>query len=592
MALLFGRERDLTAPAAVLGLAHHRAGRMEEAAACYDACLADEPDHPRLLGLLGQAQIACGKFADGLRHLGRAHALMPDHDETLLAFANATARGGDYPAALGLYRALLSRSPQSLAGAQNMIAVLRALGDFTAMAQAAKAALFYHPGQAQLRLALALADLRGREVEGALARLDDVLREYPDLAEAHFLRGTALNMMGRSEEAVDAFYCTLALAPDHAPAHLNMGNACADLERPDLAVEYARKALAIDPGLVEAYASLGYFYTRLCRLDEAMAACRTALLIAPDHVQAHWNLGIAALLAGDWELGWRQYEWRKRPELYAEHFRIPEGEEWRGGPLAGRTLTICAEQGLGDAIHLARYFPLLRARGARLILSCAQPLLRLLASHPDLCAVQDRAQPLPAADLWVDQMSLPGLLATRVDGVPGASAYLCADPVLVDRWRARLPGGRKIGLVWAGNALHSNDRRRSMPSAMLEPLLEAGDAQFVSLQLGREFPARWQGRVFDAAPWLDDFAETAACVSCLDLVIAVDTSTAHLCGALGRDVWVMLPFSPDWRWLLGRSDTPWYRSMRLFRQKHAGDWGGVIEDVTRALKGLLGDVGC
>ena len=189
-------------------------------------------------------------------------------------------------------------------------------------------------------------------------------------------------------------------------------------------------------------------------------------------------------------------------------------------------------------------------------------------------------------------MSLPGLLATRVDGVPGASAYLCADPVLVDRWRARLPGGRKIGLVWAGNALHSNDRRRSMPSAMLEPLLEAGDAQFVSLQLGREFPARWQGRVFDAAPWLDDFAETAACVSCLDLVIAVDTSTAHLCGALGRDVWVMLPFSPDWRWLLGRSDTPWYRSMRLFRQKHAGDWGGVIEDVTRALKGLLGDVGC
>ncbi len=584
-------ETDLTAPQAVLGLAHHRAGRMAEAVACYDRCLATDPDHPRLLGLLGQAQMARGVVEDGLANLRRAAQLMPWHDETCLAYANAAAHAGDYDAAAAQYRVILARVPAHLAAALNLAAVLRVSNQWSELRNITAAALTFYPGHPHLLLALAVCDLQDREMDRALSGLDLVLEIAPDLAEAYFFRGTALNIVGRNAEAVDAQLCAIALAPHHAPAHLNLGNALVDLDQPENAAAYCQRAIELDPKLVEAYVSLGHIYTRLRRVDAAMAACRAALALVPGHVQAHWNLGIAALLAGDWALGWRQYEWRKRPELYAEHFRIPQGEEWRGGDLNGRTVTICAEQGLGDAIHLARYFPLLAARGAKLILSCARPLMRLFAGDPNLELVLDRALPLARADLWVDQMSLPGLFGTRIDHVVGAAGYIEADSELVPVWRDRLPQGYKVGLVWGGNPLHSNDRRRSMDvknvEELLDTVLHVAGVSFVSLQVGRDFPSAWQGRVFDAAPWLDDFAQTAACISCLDLVIAVDTSTAHLAGALGRDVWVMLPFAPDWRWLQGRSDTPWYNSMRLFRQAREGDWRDVTKDISRELQARL-----
>ncbi len=577
----------LAGASAARGLAHQRAGRVSDAIACYQECLSMEPDHPRILGLLGQSQMMAGAIEAGLAHLARAVALMPAHDETCFAYANGCARAGEMDQAIAQYRALLARSPSHLGAALNLLSLLRYRHEDTAAREVAQAGLALHPGQPRLLLTLAACALQERDADAALGLLDQVLNSEPDLAEAHFLRGTALNMMRRSVEAVDAQYCALALQPDHAAAHLNLGNALADLDRAAEGAEYCRQALAIDPSLVEAYVSLGYIYTRLGRLEDAQHACRQALALAPSHVQAHWNLGIAALLAGDWELGWRQYEWRKRPELYAEHFRIPRGEEWRGGDLHGRTLTVCAEQGLGDAIQLARYLPLLAARGAELILSCARPLMSLFTDFPGIKAVLDRAEPLPDADLWVDQMSLPGLLGTRVDQVSGAGGYITADPASVEHWRLKLPPGAKVGLVWGGNPLHSNDRRRSLPPETMEILLNISGISFISLQVGRPLPASFTGRVFDAGAELDDFAETAACIANLDLVIAADTSSAHLAGAMGRPVWVLLPFAPDWRWLLGRADTPWYNSMRLFRQTREGDWNDPINDVAACLRGFF-----
>jgi len=569
------------------GLEHHRAERTAEAITCYGAALAESPDHPRILGLLGQLQIAAGELDAGLHHLERAAELVPEHDETSFAFANGCVAAGRYDKAADQYRTLLARAPAHLGAALNLISLLRHRNEPAAMRDVALDALAHHPEHPRLLLALAAGALHDRAAATALVLLDRTIEYEPDLAEAHFLRGTALNMEGRSAEALDAQYCAIALKPNHAAAHLNLGNALADLDRTLEAEEYCRLALAIDPGLVEAYASLGYIYTRLGRLDQAILACRRALELSPQHAYAHWNLGIASLLAGDWSEGWRQYEWRKRPELYAAHFRIPRGEEWNGGDLAGRCLTVCAEQGLGDAIQLARYLPLLASRGAHLILSCARPLIPLFADLPHLCAVLDRADALPDADLWVDQMSLPGIFGTLPTNIPGAASYISADPKRVAHWRGLLPQDFKVGLVWCGNPLHSNDRRRSLAPGDLEELLNISGVSLISLQLGPPLPMGWEGPVFNAAAQLLDFAETAACIANLDLLITVDTSAAHLAGAMGKCVWTMLPFAPDWRWLTKRTDTPWYDSMRLFRQSVDGDWKSVVHEIAGRLRSLL-----
>jgi len=589
---------NLTGVNFAAGLAHHHAGRRAEAIVCYRDALAAAPDHPRILGLLGQLQIATGDCNAGLAHLQRAAELLPDHDETSFAHANACTAAGRHEIATGLYRALLARTPAHLGAALNLISLLRHRNETVEMRAVTLGALAHHPEHPHLLLALAVCELRDIAGSGTpqnsvptavLALLDRVLAVEPDLAEAHFLRGTTLTILRRPEEAVDAQYCAIALKPDHAAAHLNLGNALADLDRLDEAEEYCRLALAIDPHLVEAHVSLGYIYTRLCRLDLAIQACRRALTLSPAHVHAHWNLGIASLLAGDWKLGWQQYEWRKRPELYAAHFRIPRGEQWTGGNLTGRTLTICAEQGFGDAIQLARYLPVLAARGAKLILSCAAALIPLFIGFPDLSAVFDRKDALPDADLWVDQMSLPGLLGTTPQNVPGAAGYLFADPCRVAHWQKLLPAGPKAGLVWSGNPLHSNDRRRSIPACVMEELLNIPGVSWVSLQVGQPLPSAWAGRIFDAAPHLPHFAETAACIANLDFLIAVDTSVVHLAGAMGREVWTLLPAAPDWRWLAGGADTPWYHSMRLFRQGSDRSWSSVVHDVAHTLRTRLAE---
>jgi hypothetical protein len=402
------------------------------------------------------------------------------------------------------------------------------------------------------------------------------------LAEAWFVRGTALAALGRAEDAVTALETAVARDPRHARAHLNLGNAWLDLDRFGPAEQHLRRAIALAPTLPEAHASLGFLLTGSGRLADAVAACDAAIRLRPDFAQAYWNRSFAELLAGDYAPAWDDYEWRKRHARFGQYFRRLPGPEWRGEALAGRRLLVLAEQGLGDAIQFARFLPLLRERGAHVVLACAPSLLAVLAPLP--VEVVAKAATPPPHDLWVDQMSLPRLLGTRVASIPAAGGYLAADPARVAAWRGRLPSGKRVGLVWAGNPGHSNDARRSVPVAQLAPLLACRSVRFVSLQVGPNSGEAARLGLADNAATLTDFGETAALASALDLVIAVDTSTAHLAGALGRPVWVLLPYAPDWRWLIGRDDSPWYASMRLFRQHQPGDWAGVIARVAAALE--------
>ena len=444
-------------------------------------------------------------------------------------------------------------------------------------------ALALRPTHRDGRIALARAQLAAGQPEDALDTLAPLASDTA-LATVQTIRGTALNAIGCPAEAITAFHHALATRPLDGETHLNLGNAHADLDEAEVAEHHIRHAIALQPGLAEAHASLGHVLAASGRLDEAIACQDTAILLRPDFAAAHWNQGIALLLAGDMKAGWEKYEWRKRH--FPESFSSPPGPQWDGGPIHGRTVLVLAEQGLGDTIQFARYLPMLAQRGARVIVECATSLVPVLAAMPGVSSACARGR-RPAHDVWVDQMSLPRLFRTTLDTVPYPSAYLEADAAKVTRWDRRLPGGLRIGLVWAGNPLHSNNARRSMPVAALGPILAAGGGKLISLQAGARASeaAQMQG-VTTIATHLTDWSETAAAIAAMDLVITVDTAVAHMAGALGIPVWVMLPHAPDWRWMLGRMDTPWYSGMRLFRQARPGDWAGVAARVADELGAL------
>jgi Flp pilus assembly protein TadD len=433
-----------------------------------------------------------------------------------------------------------------------------------------------HPG---MRRNLVRALLVAEQFEQVLIHANAALADTPDDGELHFARGTALNALGQSSRACSAFARALSLQPDHAASWLNMGNASADLGDLASAETLYRTALRLDPALPEAGASLGYILTMQGQLTEAIEACETAIRLCPAFAQAHWNLAIAALLSGDLPRGFSEYEWRRRHARYQVDFPDLPGRRWDGIDAAGQTILVRAEQGFGDVIQFARYLPMIRDAGGTPVLVCAPALVPLIQSMSGVQAVALSDSP-PAYDAWIDQISLPNAFATTLDTIPAAASYLRAEPCLVEAWRDRLPNGRKIGLAFAGNPKHPADRRRSLPWELAGELLAIPHLSFVNLQHGSA--ARGLG-LPDLTRWLTDYAETAALIENLDLVITADTSVAHLAGALGKPVWILLPNAPDWRWLLDRPDSPWYRSARLFRQPAPGDWTSVLTRVMEEL---------
>ena len=436
--------------------------------------------------------------------------------------------------------------------------------------------LLIRPSHRDGQIALARAQLAADLAGDALDTLHPVASDAA-LASAQKLRGTALLALDRPAEATHALALAIAADPQDAEAHLNLGNAHAEMDVPDLAERHIRRAIALDPAMAEAHASLGHLLTAQGRMAEALATTQRAIALQPDMAAAHWNHGVALLLSGDMEAGWEEYEWRKR--RFPDSFTTLPAPQWDGGPLDGRRILVLAEQGLGDTIQFARYLPLLARRGAQVAVECAPSLAPLLGTLPGVTAVPWGSR--PPHDLWIDQMSLPRVFGTTVATVPAAAGYLRPDPVRFAQWDRLLPPGRRVGLAWAGNPLHSNDRRRSMPAELLAPLLAIEGCVFVSLQLGAragELPG-----LADPADRLGDWADTAGLLAALDLVISVDTAVAHLAGALAVPTWLMLPHAPDWRWMLGRDDTPWYAATRLFRQAAPGDWPGVVRQVGSAL---------
>jgi tetratricopeptide (TPR) repeat protein len=484
-----------------------------------------------------------------------------------------------YPQAETLYREVLADCPDEPRATYLYGLLQLSTGRTAAAVGQLSHAVALRPAHTEARLNLARALLAEGQHALALETADAVLDQVPGHAQALLLRGTVLNALGRSVCAAETLRRAIAADPANAAAYLNLGNALADLDQLAAAEAACRDALARDPALTAGWVSLGFILTSRGRLPEAIAACETALALDGQCAQAHWNLATAALLAGDFERGFAEYEWRKAHDRYRHDFIDLPGPVWTGDDPTGRTILVHAEQGLGDTIQLARYLTLIAARGGRVVLACDPRLVPWLGTLPGVKAVPKGGR-LPAYDAWVDQMSLPRLFATRPDSIPGARGYLAADPVRTASWWARLPPGRKVGLAWAGNPHHSNDRRRSLPIPLVADLLRVPGVHAINLQVG---PRSRDTALPDLSAQLPDYAETAALIANLDLVVTVDTSVAHVAGALGVPCWVMLPYAPDWRWCLGRDGTPWYATLRLFRQTQPGGWDDVVARVCTAL---------
>ena len=452
-------------------------------------------------------------------------------------------------------------------------------GDADGAAGLLTAALRRQPSHLGMRRNLVRAFIAGRRFQNALLQADACLSQEPDDAELHYARGSALTALGEPVKACAALTRAVALRPNHAASCLNLANAWADLDDLATAERLCRQAIGLDPNLAEAHASLGYILTTRGALPEAIAACRDAVGPQPGFTQGHWNLAVALLLAGDLDNGFVEFEWRRRHRPYQADFPPLPGWVWDGSSPAGKTILIRAEQGMGDTIHFARFLPPIHQEGGSVVLICPEPLRPLLGAMPGVRVI-DARDPLPSYDCWADLMSLAHINGTTEATIPAAEGYLRADPALAAAWRARLPGGFKAGLALAGNPRHPNDRRRSVPPNRVLPLPDIDGVTFINLQHG---PGAAALGLRDWTDYLTDFAETAALVQALDLVITVDTAVAHLAGALGKPTWLLLPAAPDWRWQLNRQDTPWYDSVRLFRQQTPNDWGPVLSDVFQSL---------
>jgi hypothetical protein len=447
--------------------------------------------------------------------------------------------------------------------------------------------------------------LSPREIDAALRqaaalfaanRLDDAQRIAGSLAReapAHFhvqhLLAALAARRGQWHECIAAATRALALQPGHPEALANRGAALRMLGRLDEALADYDAALEGSPHSAEAHNNRGVALAAMNRHREAIAAYTLALELRPGYERACFNRAMSRLVLGDFAEGWRDHEARWTGSEMHAGTRVLPGREWDGREsLQGKRLLLYAEQGLGDAIQFARYATLAQRAGARVILEVHAPLVRLLR---DIAGVEDAVPlgaPLPPFELHCPLMSLPRAFATRLDSIPAEIPYVHAVPEEIEAWRARLRplGARRIGLAWSGSRTLRNDASRSIALERLAPLARAGDA-LVAVQTDvrdADRAAMAALGVHGFAGELRDFRDTAALVGALDLVISVDTAPAHLAGALGKPVWILLPFSPDWRWLLGRDDSPWYPSARLFRQPRIGDWDAIVAQVAQALK--------
>jgi tetratricopeptide (TPR) repeat protein len=505
----------------------------------------------------------------------------------LTALASASFDAKDYAVAADLLAQILKLDPDSPPAHGNLAVAFWRTKHMARAEALCRRALALSPDYVAAHRLLPELLRERNDVDGAHAAYERLLQLDPGNFIALNNAGLMLRAARRTEEAEAHFARALALKPGDPTIRFNQLASRRDDTGLEEAIECCRRSLERTPDSSEVLTNLGVTLHFAGHFDEALTCVERAVALEPDNHQAHFNLAAILLLRGDFARGWREYEHRwpvaevKKPE-----FRQPQ---WEGEDLAGKTILLQSEQGFGDTIQCLRYVPAIAARAGRVLLRTERGLVRLAASVPSNPVILPPDAAMPPFDVWCPLLSLPRIFGTLAHTIPADIPYLHPRAALAERWHRRLADlrGLKVGLVWGGNEKHANDFRRSIPFGMLAPILATAGASFASLQIGprsADLATLPADTVADLAAELRDFAETAGAIANLDLVIAVDTAVAHAAGAMGRPVWLMLPLCPDWRWLLPWGDaSPWYPTMRLYRQRKLGDWPDVVARVAADL---------
>ena len=571
-----------------LGMALGHLGRHHEAVVAYNRALQIRPAYPEALNNLGTSLEALGRPTEAAAAFRRALALRPEEAPWWGNLGNALRAAGDTAGAEAAYRQAVALGPAMPVLQAGLGQALRESNRPAEAEAAFRAQLALHPDDlsAQLNLAAALGD-QGRANEAA-ALLPAIVTADPSRPEAHHSLATALRQLGRLEEAEAAARQAVELRPDYPEALSNLGSILREQGRLAEAEPPLRKAIALRPGSAGGYNDLAIALTDGGRVHEALAVLELAASLAPGDADTRHHRALLLLLLGRMAEGWAEYEARFETMQGRPYHRAFTQSRWRGEALSGRTILLHGEQGLGDTIQFCRYAALVAAAGGRVVLEVQRPLLSLLAGLTGVSVLVGHGDALPAFDLHCPLLSLPLAFGTTLECMPAAAPYLAPAEAARTRWRARLPAGpHRIGLVWAGNPRHINDRRRSLPFAALAPLWDIPDVAWHSLQVGArsaDLEAAPSGLIDDLAPELTDYTETAAAIEQMAMVVTVDTSVAHVAGALGRPCLLLLPYAPDWRWLRGGMTTGWYPSLRLMRQGPDASWMPVVSAVAQWLK--------
>jgi tetratricopeptide (TPR) repeat protein len=612
------------------GAAHAALGRLQDAIANYGHAARLTPNDANVFLDLGTVLDQAGRTADALVCFDRAIELNPQLAPAHHNRGIASARSGEHARALQSFDRALALQPQSAAIHNNRANTLKELGRLTDALESYSLALAIEPGNTETlhnrAVVLALlgrytealrdyedlrarggeqaGDLVGRGAslvalgrnEEALVPLQEAAQRLPHEPEAHIQYGLALLRLNRYEQALASFDRALSIEPNRPGVLINRAIALVELDRVEQALVTLQSALELDREPADVYTNLGLVYRSLGRNLEALASFRQALDRKPGDPAATFALAFVHLSLGDFAAGWPLYEARFDEPALGIPKRVWRIARWKGEPLAGKTLLVHAEQGLGDAIQFCRYLPLLVAQGADVIFEVMPALKALLTSLPGPIRIVARGEPAPAADYQCPLLSLPLELGTDAATIPAPGAYLAAEPQRLERWRARLAAlpGLRVGIAWQGNLAVEQliwARGRSMPLAQLAPLAQLPGVSLISLQKGEGAQqirtVDFGSRIIDLGQEIDQsqdaFLDTAAVMAHLDLIISTDTSIAHLAGALARPAWIALSSAPEWRWLLERSDSPWYPTFRLFRQRRRGDWRSVVTPMAEAL---------
>ncbi len=564
----------------------HQAGQLDQAEALYRQTIANAPDSSDAIQLLGVICLQRGKFREGEAMIRHAIALRPDTPDYYKNLAEAMVQSKQWNQAIACFRQIVALEPSNHAAFFQLGVILAKYEQLGTAIEALRSAVALKPGDLNYRGTLSAMYSKANRPDLAVAELREGTRLAPEDVRCWHNLGTMLCEWGQFEEGLNAYEQALKLNPNLAAAHCNKAAALREIGRHAEAMAAVRRAAEIDPACSGVQNNLGALLCDEGKLEEGLNAWRQAVVDDRNSVHAHWNYGRLLLRLGYFAEGWEEFEWRLKfaPMKLNRGFAQPQ---WDGSDPTGKTILLHAEGGFGDAIQFIRLVPSVTARGGRWFLECQPELASLFEGTAGVERIIHRGQPLPEFDVQIPLQGLPRIVEIRLDNIPNKVPYLKTPADRVQHWASRVSndGRPRVGLVWAGSNTAMGDKRtRSVE--LFSPLAAVDGVRFFSLQKGPD-SGQTPPTGMDWADYtseLHDFSDTAALMQNLDLVITVDTSAGHLAVALGRPVWVIIPFESDFRWLAGRTDSPWYPTMRLFREPVAGDTVTPITQIVQALR--------